>query len=89
MEDEMELIELWIKEVRGFDEMRALYNDLLSVQKSMEIEERLALVVITSGCSGNPLATCKLLSALVKVYQLLHAIFENTGQSLFKFCIIV
>ena len=24
--------------------MRALYNDLLSVQKSMEIEERLALV---------------------------------------------
>ena len=58
MEDEIELIELWIKEVRGFDEMRASYIDLLSVQKSMEIEERLALVVTTSGWSGNPLATC-------------------------------
>ena len=38
--------------------MRASYIDLLSVQKSMEIEERLALVVTTSGWIGNPLATC-------------------------------
>ena len=38
--------------------MRASYIDLLSVQKGMEIEERLALVVTSSGWSGNPLATC-------------------------------
>ena len=37
MEDKMELMELRIKEVRGFDEMRASHNDLLSVQKSMEM----------------------------------------------------
>ena len=39
MGDEMELMELWIEEVRRFDEMRASHNDLLSVQKSVKIEE--------------------------------------------------
>ena len=44
MEDEMELMKLWIEEVRGFDQMRASRNDLLSVQRSIVVEERLALV---------------------------------------------
>ena len=38
MEDDMELMELWIENVRGWDEMRASNQGLLSVQKSMEIE---------------------------------------------------
>ena len=38
MEDEMELMELWMENVRGWDEMRASHKDLLSVQKSMVIE---------------------------------------------------
>ena len=42
-EDDMELVELWIENVRGWDEMRALHKDLLTVQKSMEIEGWLAL----------------------------------------------
>ena len=44
MKDKMELMELWIEEVRGFGEMRASQNDLLSVQKSVVIEGWLALV---------------------------------------------
>ena len=43
MENDMELMELWIDNVRGWDEMRASHKDLLSVQKSMEIEGWLAL----------------------------------------------
>ena len=38
MEDEMELMELWMENVRGWDEMRASHKDLLSVQKSTVIE---------------------------------------------------
>ena len=33
MEDEIELMELWIENVRGWNEMRASDKDLLSVQK--------------------------------------------------------
>ena len=44
MEDEMELLESWIEEVRGFSDMRAWHNYLLSMQKSMAIEGWLALV---------------------------------------------
>ena len=44
MEDNMELMELWIENVRGWDEMRDSHKDLLSVQKSMEIEGWLVLV---------------------------------------------
>ena len=38
MEDDMDLMELWIENVLGLDEMRASHKDLLSVQKSTEIE---------------------------------------------------
>ena len=38
MEDDMEVMELWIENVRGWNEVRASHKDLLSVQKSMEIE---------------------------------------------------
>ena len=44
MEEEIELMELWIKEVRGFDDMRASHKDLLSVQKRMAVEVLLAVV---------------------------------------------
>ena len=40
----MELMELRIENVRGWDEMRDSHKDLLSVQKSMEIEGWLVLV---------------------------------------------
>ena len=39
MEDKIKLMELWIEDVQGFDEMSASYNDLLSVQKRREIEQ--------------------------------------------------
>ena len=39
----MEFMELWIENVLGWDEMRASHKDLLSVQKSMEIDGWLAL----------------------------------------------
>ena len=38
IEDEMELMELRMENVRGCDDMRASHKDLLSVQKSMVIE---------------------------------------------------
>ena len=38
IEDEMELMELWMDNVRGWDEMRASRKDLLSLQKSTVIE---------------------------------------------------
>ena len=44
MEEEMELMELWIEEVRVFNDMRASHKDLLSMQKRMLIEGWLALV---------------------------------------------
>ena len=39
MEDKIKLMELWIEDVQGFDEMSASYNDLLSAQKRREIEQ--------------------------------------------------
>ena len=38
MEDEMELMESWMEDVQGWDEMKASHKDLLSVQKNMVIE---------------------------------------------------
>ena len=46
MEDDMEVMKLWIENVQEWDEMRALHKDLLSVQKSMENEGWLALVEV-------------------------------------------
>ena len=40
----MELMELWIEEVQGSDDMKTFHNNLLSVQKSMVVEGWLALV---------------------------------------------
>ena len=42
--EEVELMELWIEEVLGFNDITASHNDLLSVQKSMVIERWLSLV---------------------------------------------
>ena len=52
MEDNMELMELWIDNVREFDEMRALHRELLSVQRSMEIEGWLALVDVQNNANS-------------------------------------
>ena len=38
IEDEMELMELRLENVRGCDDMKASHKDLLSVQKSTAIE---------------------------------------------------
>ena len=38
IEDEIELMELWMENVRGWDKMRASHKDLLSVQKRMVVE---------------------------------------------------
>ena len=38
IENEMELMELWMKDDQGWDEMRASHEELLFVQKSMVIE---------------------------------------------------
>ena len=38
IENEMELMELWMKDVQGWDKMRASHEELLFVQKSMVIE---------------------------------------------------
>ena len=46
MEDEVELMELWMEDVQGWDEMKASHKDLLSVQKNMVIEWWLALVSV-------------------------------------------
>ena len=46
MEDDMEVMKLWIENVQEWDEMRALHKDLLSVQNSMENEGWLALVEV-------------------------------------------
>ena len=51
----MELMELWIENVQGWDEMRASYKDLRSVQKSMEIEGWLLLVDVQD--SADSMAT--------------------------------
>ena len=57
MEDEMELMELWIENVLGWDEMRASHKDLLSVQKSMEIEGWLALADVQDSADSMAAAS--------------------------------
>ena len=44
IEEEVKLMELWIEEVRRFDDMTASLNDILSVQKRMVIKGWLLLV---------------------------------------------
>ena len=57
MEDDMELMELWIKNIRGCDEMRTSYDDLLSVQNSMEVEGWLALVEVQDSADSMAAAS--------------------------------
>ena len=44
MEDDMELIELWIENIRGWHEMRASHKNLQSM--SLEVEGWFALVEV-------------------------------------------
>ena len=57
MEDQLELMELWMENVRGWDEMRASHKDLLSVQKSMVIEWWLALVSVQDSADSMAAAS--------------------------------
>ena len=57
MEDKTELMELWIEDVEGFDEMSASHNDLLSVQKRREIEQWLVLVDLHSNSDSMAAAS--------------------------------
>ena len=56
MEDKIEFMELWIKNVQGLDEMRASHKDLLSVQKSMEIK-RLAWMNVQDSANSMEAAS--------------------------------
>ena len=38
MEDDMEMMELWIENVQGWDEMKASHKDSLSMQMSRMID---------------------------------------------------
>ena len=57
MEDKMELMELWIEDVWGFDETKVWHNDLLSAQKSMGIGGWLALVDIQDNADSMAAAS--------------------------------
>ena len=57
MEGEMELMELWMENVRGWDEMRASHKDVLPVQKSMDIEGWLALVSVQDSADSMAAAS--------------------------------
>ena len=57
MEDDMELMELWIENVWGLDEMRASRKELLSVQKSVDIEGWLALVDVQDNADSMAAAS--------------------------------
>ena len=51
----MELMELWVENVEGWNEMRASHKELRSVPKSMEIGEWLPLVDVQD--SADSMAT--------------------------------
>ena len=53
----MELMELWIENVRRLDEMRVSHRDLRSVQKSKEIEGWLALVDVQDNAGSMAAAS--------------------------------
>ena len=57
IEDEVELMELWMENVGRWDEMRASHKDLLSVQKSMVIERWLALVSVQDNADSMAAAS--------------------------------
>ena len=53
--NDMELMELWVENVEGWNEMRASHKELRSVPKSMEIGEWLPLVDVQD--SADSMAT--------------------------------
>ena len=82
MEEEMELMELWIEEVRGFDDTRVVsHKDLLPPQKRMVDERWLALVDVQ--VKANPMAAASFLWKLVKVLSLVSMVVSGwTGDPL-------
>ena len=79
MEDDMEAMELWIENVRGWNEVRASHKDLLSVQKSMEIEGQLTLVDVQD--SADSLAAASSSQELVKVLPFVLVVVTTSGLS--------
>ena len=74
-----ELMELWIEKVRGFDEMRAWHKDLLSVQKSTEIDWGLALVGVHD--NADSMAAAFSLKELVNVLPFVLMVMTTSGPS--------
>ena len=79
MEDDMEAMELWIENVRGWNEVRASHKDLLSVQKSMEIEGQLTLVDVQD--SADSMAAASSSQELVKVLPFVLVMGTTSGLS--------
>ena len=78
MEEEMELMELWIEEVRGFDDTRVVsHKDLLPAQKRMVNERWLALVDVQ--VKANSVAAASFLWKLVKVLSLVSMVVTPSG----------
>ena len=77
MEDKIELMKLSIEEVGGFDEMRASHNDLLSVQKSLEIERWLLLVVVQNSADSMTAASSS--QELVNILPLVLMLATTSG----------
>ena len=77
MEEKIELMKLSIEEVGGFDEMRASHNNLLSVQKSLEIERWLLLVVVQNSADSMTAASSS--QELVNVLPLVLMVVTTLG----------
>ena len=57
MKDKMELMKLWIQEVRELNDMRASHNYLLSTKKRMAIDGWLALVDVQDNADSMAAAS--------------------------------
>ena len=79
MEDDMDLMELWIENVRGWNEMSASRKDLLSVQKSIEIERWLVLVDVQD--SADSMAADSSSQELVNVLPFVLMVVTTKGWS--------
>ena len=77
MEEEMELMELWIEEVQGFDNMRVSHKDLVSVQKRMLIEWWLALVDVQ--VKADSMAAASSSEEVVNVLTLVFVVVTTSG----------
>ena len=79
MENDIELVKVWIENVQGWNETRASQKDLLSVQKSMEVEGWLVLVDVQD--SEDSMAAASSTYELVKVHLFVLMVVTTSGWS--------